>query len=493
MKNIKYSILFAAVLSLSSCSNFLEEQPDNRTVIDSNEKIGELLAGAYPEATYIPFLEAMSDNAGDKSALAPVQTLSNSQAYRWEVVEEDQQDTPNYYWQSAYQAIAASNHALEAIEKRGNLAEDLPYKGEALVARAYNHFVLVSLFSQRYNPDRSYYDKGIPYVDQPEKEVYGNYERGTVEEVYEKIERDLEEGLNYISDQVYSVPEYHFTRAAAFAFASRFYLHKGDWNKVIEYSNRALGNSPANYLRDWEYYTTLDYKGIEAAYTKYDEPANFLLSEAISTWGRYAGLERFGMTVDIRDEIFPTANVSGGQFLFRIYGGETTLNIPKYKEHFKRVSLNATTGIPYIMAPLFTAEEVLFNRAEAYTMLEQYSLAIAEVNTYLSKRVANYNRDIHTVGEDSFENYYRNYAPSVKPYYNINLKQAAFLKGIIDLKRKEYIQEGLRWFDIKRFDIEISRKDQNGNQIDVLKQDDLRRAIQIPQFAQATGIEGNPR
>lgn len=493
MKNIKYSILFAVVLSLSSCTDFLEEQPDNRTVIDSNEKIGELLVGAYPEASYMPFLEAMTDNAGDKSALAPVQSLINLQAYKWEVVEEDQQDTPNFYWQSAYQAIAASNHALEAIEKRGNLAEDLPYKGEALVARAYNHFMLVSLFSQRFNPNRSYYDKGIPYVEESEKVVYGNYERGNVEDVYIKIEHDLQEGLQYISDQVYEVPEYHFTREAAFAFASRFYLHKGDWNKVIEYSNRALGNNPAQYLRDWEYYITLDYYGIEAAYTRYDEPANFLLSESISTWGRFAGLERFGMTVDIRDEVFPIANVSGGQFLFRIYGGETTLNIPKYKEHFKRVSLNATTGIPYIMAPLFTAEEVLFNRAEAYTMLEQYNLAIADVNTYLSKRVANYNQAVHTVSETAFQNYYKYYAPSINPYYTIDLKQTAFLKGIIDLKRKEYIQEGLRWFDIKRFNIEISRKDQNGNQIDILKQDDLRRAIQIPQFAQAAGIEANPR
>lgn len=284
MKNIKYSILFSAVLSLSSCSDFLEEMPDDRTVIDSNEKIGELLVGAYPEASYMPFLEAMSDNAGDKSPLAPIQSLINQQAYTWEVVEEDQQDTPNYYWQAAYQAIAASNHALEAIEKRGNQEEDLAYKGEALVARAYNHFMLVSLFSQRYNPNRSYYDKGVPYVEAPEKVVYGDYERGTVEEVYEKIERDLLEGLELISDQVYMVPEYHFTRAAAFTFASRFYLHKGDWNKVVEYSSRAIGSNPAHLLRDWEYYTTLDYYGIEAAYTKYDESANFLLSEAISTY-----------------------------------------------------------------------------------------------------------------------------------------------------------------------------------------------------------------
>ena len=110
---------------------------------------------------------------------------------------------------------------------------------------------------------------------------------------------------------------------------------------------------------------------------------------------------------------------------------------PKYKEHFKRSSLNAMTGVPYIMAPLFTAEEVLLNRAEAYTMLEQYELAVADVNTYLSKRIANYDEAIHSINEYDFETYYFYYPPSLNPFYSINLKQAAFLKEILDLKRKE--------------------------------------------------------
>lgn len=493
MKKTSYIIAMTGFFSLFSCSEYLEQMPDDRTVIDSNEKVGELLVGAYPEASYIPFLEAMSDNAGDKSPLALVQTLSNQQAYQWEVIEQSNQDTPNFYWEQAYRAIAASNHALEAIENRGDLPEDQPYKGEALVARAYNHFMLVNLFSQRYNPNRSYYDLGIPYVEKPEKEVFGDYERGTVEDVYAKIERDLLAGLELISDQAYEVPEYHFTRQAAFAFASRFFLNKGDWNQVINYSNRALGTDPTFLLRDWEYYITLDYLGIEAAYTRFDEPANLLLSEAISTWGRYAGLNRYGMTTAIRDEIFPALNVARGQWLYRIYGGETTLNLPKYKEHFKLTSINATTGIPYIMAPLFTAEEVLFNRAEAYVMLGQYENAIKDINDFLSKRIANYNEASNLVTESEFESFYQFYPPELNPFYELDMKQESFLKGILDLKRKEFIQEGMRWFDVKRFNIVLTRKDQSGQVINRLAEDDLRRAIQIPQAAQAAGITANPR
>ncbi len=493
MKKNKYTLLLLTLLSLFSCSDFLEEMPDDRTIIDSTEKIGELLVTAYPEASYIPFLEAMSDNAGDKSSLALVQALTNQQAYNWEVIEENNQDTPNFYWEMAYKAIAATNHALEAIEKRGDIKEDLPYKGEALIARAYNHFILVNLFSQRYNPNRSYYDLGIPYVEKPETVVFGDYERGTVEDVYIKIERDLVEGLELISDQSYEVPQYHFTKKAAFAFASRFYLYKSEWNKVIEYSNKALGTNPVNSLRDWQNYVTLDYYGIEAAYTRYDEAANFLLSEAISTWGRYQGLYRFGLTPALRDEIYPNANVAKGALLYRIFGNETTLNIPKYKEHFKLSSINASTGVPYIMASLFSAEETLFNRAEAYIMLEQYDNAIADVNTFFSKRINNYDASANYVSESDFEEFYQYYQPNLSPFYTINMKQLTFLKGILDLKRKEFVQEGQRWFDIKRFNIEITRKDENGIITNTLKADDLRRAIQIPQGAQAAGITANPR
>lgn len=493
MKKTPFILLIAALFSLYSCSEYLEQMPDDRTVIDSTEKIGELLVGAYPEASYIPFLEAMSDNAGDKSPLAPVQTLTNQQAYNWEVIEQSNQDTPNFYWEQAYRAISATNHALEAIAERGERPEDRAFKGEALVARAYNHFMLVSLFSQRYNPNRSYYDLGIPYVEEAEKVVFGDYERGTVEEVYAKIERDLQAGLELISDQVYEVPEYHFTRQAAFAFASRFYLNKGEWDKVVEYSSRALGSDPTFLLRDWEYYNTLDYYGMEAAYTRYDEPANLLLSEAISTWGRYAGLNRYGMTVELRDEIFPASNVANGQWIYRIYGGETTLNIPKYKEHFKLTSINATTGVPYIMAPLFTAEEVLFNRAEAYVMLGQYEEAVADINDFLSKRIVNYSEASNLINVSDFETYYQFFAPSLAPFYEVDMQQQSFLKGILDLKRKEFIQEGMRWFDVKRFNIVVERRDQEGNVTDTLEEDDLRRAVQIPQAAQAAGITANPR
>ena len=54
-KYIKFIPSLLLVL-IFSCDDVLSEVPDNRTEINSAEKISELLVGAYPEVGYVPFL-----------------------------------------------------------------------------------------------------------------------------------------------------------------------------------------------------------------------------------------------------------------------------------------------------------------------------------------------------------------------------------------------------------------------------------------------------
>jgi hypothetical protein len=104
---------------VSGCEDFLSKVPDNRTILDSKEKIAELLVTAYPEGNYIPFCEAMSDNVEDNPTQS--QDARNTDPYFWRNVNATAQDTPENYWNSCYTAIAAANHALRAIEQAGNL------------------------------------------------------------------------------------------------------------------------------------------------------------------------------------------------------------------------------------------------------------------------------------------------------------------------------------------------------------------------------------
>ena len=115
---------------------------------------------------------------------------------------------------------------------------------------------------------------------------------GTLEEVYRKVERDLLEGVELISDDGYSVPKYHFTRKAAYAFAARFYLYymKPDFSncdRVIDFATRVLGSNPDDLLRDWEALSNLSVNGnVQAdAYIASSNEANLLISSTVSNWG----------------------------------------------------------------------------------------------------------------------------------------------------------------------------------------------------------------
>ncbi len=61
----------------------------------------------------------------------------------------------------------------------------------------------------------------------------------------------MEEGLQLIDDNNYTVPKYHFNRKAAYAFAARFYLYHQKYDQAIECANIALGDNAALVTRDW--------------------------------------------------------------------------------------------------------------------------------------------------------------------------------------------------------------------------------------------------
>ena len=156
---------------------------------------------------------------------------------------------------TAYKTIASANAALQAIEDLGGATTPQlqAAKGEALLCRAYNHFMLVNYFCMAYNSETSTSDLGMPYSTSPETELRPEYERGTVAEDYARMEADIVEGLPLINDQYYSVPKYHFNQKAAYAFASRFYLYYEKWDKCIEYADKCLGDNPASQGRQCIY------------------------------------------------------------------------------------------------------------------------------------------------------------------------------------------------------------------------------------------------
>ncbi len=488
MKKLLYLFVAAVVLVGTGCKKYLDKEPDNRTTVTTPEQIAQLLTTAYPQANYIPFCEAMSDNAEDKVSTGTGYDFMdkiNRESFRYEVVEVslDEGDHPDSYWNACYKAIAAANQALEYIRLSGDTAALRAHKGEALLARAYAHFMLVTLFAEVYDPQNAPSLPGVPYETEPEKVTFKNYERGTVASVYENIERDLLEGLPLINDAIYgNAPRFHFNRRAANAFAARFYMFKREFDKVITYATAALGNSPVENLRPWNStLTNLQYLELQAEYTKSTTPGNLLLQEAESIWGRSYASARYGMGNQVVNELFSTENVTGGFFAYDVYGANPEFyNIPKFYEHFVRENINANSGRAFNTIPLLTGEEVLLNRAEAYLWLNNTNAALEDLNIFASRNIDDYNASAHRITSSKCVNYYGTSASN------------AILFAILDFKRAFFVHEGMRWFDILRLRIPVVHITQDGEIIQ-LQGNDPRRVLQIPVLAQQAGLEPNPR
>ncbi|WP_353721720.1 RagB/SusD family nutrient uptake outer membrane protein [Dyadobacter sp. 676] len=394
-------------------------------------------------------------------------------------------DSPDLYWAECYRAISVANEALDIISKVSNPEEYNAQKGEALLARAYAHFMLVNYYCKFFDPQQPNDSPGIPYVTVPENVVIKQYERGTVASVYQNIEKDLLEGLPLISDGVYTVPKYHFNIAAANAFASRFYLVKKDYQKVLQYANAAFpSNNFGENLRPWNTtYASMSPAELFNTYSRATQNANLLLVETASNYGRYVANYRYGMTYAKWQEISASEQIIAGNasWVFPLYyRGDNNYFIPKLTEYFVRESVNAEIGLPYVMLPIFTVEEVLFNRIEANAYLNNTTACLTDLNTYISKRVANYDPSQHKVTASSMSNYFRG-----------NLR-SNIINTVLAFKRVEFVQEGMRWFDIQRYNATVSHTTRAGSVI-TIPAGDNRRVLQIPQTAALSGIQQNPR
>ncbi len=482
MKNI-YNMRFyllALVLFATSCSDFLSETPDNRLRLDSYDKIAELVANAYPGASPI-FVETMSDNVGPDPANSEDRDIT--MAYKWQEVTSIGQDTPTYYWTACYLAIAHANQALVALDELPvtNIDRCNAIRGEALACRAYAHFMLVNIFAKHYNESTAATDLGIVFMTDPETTLLAQYERNTVGETYQLIEADIQEALKLVSNIYYkNSGKYHFTREALYGLASRFYLYKGDWENCVKYSTELLGGGyNAAYVRDNK--TVL--KGpspepIARQYTAPKEKSNLLLIRqevGVAYWAAVG----YRLVLDIIDEI----ELSDDDLRFKTlygYSGRKSRFIPKFeRELMRKLSVTSSSGFPYNAAVVLKGEEVVLNRIEAYIKLNQLDAAESNFNSYILSVYDN------AINFATLQQFYAGNYPDLSP-------QDLMIKMVLDERRREFIEENLRWFDIKRYGLTVTHVDTRG-QTDVLTADDFRKVVQIPQSAiEVGGLKPNP-
>lgn len=491
MKRIKIILGLIALVGLQSCSEFLSEVPDNRTELDSPEKISELLVFAYPQTNYMYFTEMMSDNVGDSKRTDHTE-LDNTAYYRFEDFELDEYDSPTWYWRSCYEAIAHANQALDAIEKLGNPKSLDSQRGEALLARAYAHFMLISIFSEAYDPATADSKLGVPYMKEIETNLIVNYKRNTIAEVVSLIEEDILAGIDIVGSK-HKQPKYHFTPSAAKAFATKFYTYIGEWDKVLDYSSN-LGDAPVKKLRDLNTYIELPFGSQSIKYASKEETSNLLLGSGPSIHERNISRKRFGMTANIRGA-FVSKNPFSKEwaYIFVGYNGFGISFPNKFEEYFKYSNASAGIGTPFHTFVLLSNDDMYLNRIEAVVMkgdLDRAARMMAVFAKHKTKNVVD--SDLTKLSVDWVK---RNYSggDEYKPFYSLTPDQRVFVKAIAEFRRRELASEGARFFDIKRYNIPVDHNLAVEGETVKLEAQDVRKAIQLPKSVFQYGVEANPR
>ena len=561
---LRYKIFFIAIalIGLSSCKDFLEKVPDTRVYLQNLDQLQQLLVTAYTQHNIAALGELSSDNVIDTNSPSEDGMRYNyssynqydEQIYAWQDVTLDisDSDTPSGIWSACYSSIAAANAVLAKLDEFNEAGEIEgepissadknrmdAIKGEALMIRAYHHYLLAQVFCMPYRgASISATLPGIPYATSPETELDPKYDRGTLQQTYDNIEKDMLEGLKLVTDDYYEVPKYHFNIAASHAFAARFYTVKREYDKVIEHCNAAFkGGDPSTMRNDFWDKDFYELDNGARYYTSVDRPGNFMMIDTYSTWLRRWGNRFWTAREGLRGSIggpgpsWENCKFSHGSgkdkeewammpcFMNSFLSSSSH---PEYGaifmgncwEQFEYTDKIAGIGYVHMIRPEFTSQETMLLRAEANLFLGNIAEAFDDLYLWnhehlLLDSTANYNmveltKDLiikfyntdyqRRRAYDKFgimkEFHIDEVCPSDK--YHMTPEIEPYMQCLQHFRRIQMIHMGNRWFDIKRFGFSITHK-MGISDVYTLQVLDPRYAIQIPNEVIGAGLKPNER
>ncbi len=473
MKQIRLRhILHVAIMGvlLLACEKQLSTDPQDRIVPSTVEDFKQILPGGLPGVYHI-FTELMTDNVEAKNYTEhnnPNTYSQWSKTYLWiDQPASDEPSSPESLWRWSYGDIYKLNYIINNVmEAEGDSALAASLKGEALITRAYSHFMLVNTFARHYDPGTAATDPGVPIALEALDAGFHHFKRDKVQDVYDRIEKDMDEGISLLNENLIEQPKYHFTLASTYAFYAKIKLFKGEWEKALEYAERSWALNS----------TMIDHND----FPNPEEDEAFLLDVHSDNYFT----DKSENILMLRSGFFAVNNPRSG------YYANSFVNI--YEENDLRWEHNfAITNVTHpnltnikisrsyqqYNYPLFRTEEVLLMMAEAKARMggaENRASAIKDLNDLRRKRFRPKYFVPHSFGDFNSDE---------------DLVEEVLLE-----RRKELCFEGHRWYDLRRNGYPEITHNFNGIEYK-LKENDLRYVIQIPEpeLMNNPSIEKNPR
>lgn len=399
-KKMKKIILLFLGLTFLSCDKFLDIQPKGKVIPETTEDFRRLLNSGYKE---YPNYKGLTSLRSDEFILNENSddAVTYHRAFSWEASASASQ-TVDYSYGDFYKSIFYANQTIiQGSQKMPNSAEKNQILAEAYALRAYNYFGLVTMYAKPYDSSSWGSDLAVPIS--LEVDLEKDYKKSTTKEVYEQIFRDLQmaESLMQIEFQQ-GEDNFKFSKVSLFALASRVYLHTENWDKSLEMSEKALSIKS----------TLLDLNVSAEIPSKYNSEESLLALEP--TFVR----EMISATF-ISPEIISLYNPTD-DLRFSLYFEDRSGNFRARKQGEKEFRCS------------FRTSELYLNKAEALSRKSSLSEAKQVFLEFLKMR----------------------YTPS--GFSNLQNRINGFsaeelLQEIFSERAKEFIIEGHRWFDLRRF------------------------------------------
>ncbi|TCC92539.1 RagB/SusD family nutrient uptake outer membrane protein [Pedobacter hiemivivus] len=414
-RNILILLLLSAILPVSSCKKFLEEQSQTDIIPRSASALNEMILGSSGSAMDVG-IRFLDDDMVHDNTLVAKGLVYDSYTWQPEIITKSG-GSGSMQWTNLYPKILVSNLVLDYAPKvTGTPAEIENVSGQAYLLRAFNYFQLVNFYAKPYtdklsNPDQ---DPGVPLMLASGLSFEGK-SRNTVAEVYKQILEDLDKGTELMERSGKNTSLYRINHLAGYLLSSRVQLYMGNWEKVIEAATNVLNRkSDLMNLNTWG---GADQNNKPIIGTQNQEVVWVYGSphEAVFPTGQQNEAYQYTLSNDLLSS-YETGDLRASIYI-------------KNKRSMKR----PIVGIAKV-AQAFRISEALLNRAEAHAQLNKLGqtqhglLALNDLNTLRKKRFTtdSYHDLVSTDADDLLQKCYEE-------------------------KRREFFgEECHRWFDLRR-------------------------------------------
>lgn len=438
MKRYKYLALgLALALGVSSCSLDTEiyDQKEDTEAYKTLTDIKSHLTGAYYWTGYYSFLGNYAVALGDFAADISTGSSSSGHFYSYSSFTfADTEEELEYVWETGYKIITGTtetiNKADEMLENGAITDEEMPdaysYIAQCYALKALTNYYLVNLFALPYSAENKS-SLGVIVIDKDIPEKLSAVKRGTVEETYTQIKKDItsaEEAFEKAGDKA-ELSAYYMGPMGLQALKARVFMALG------EYSTAETAAKLAITLKGSGDGTATDTKPGDADY--------------ISMWGSVAVSDEDIFTIKKSDSDNLSANALNT--LYGSYYGTIQNNvIAKIGENDVRSSLlrdgdgGGTSLIKYDGAASQAVTNIpVFRKSEMSLIIAECEArvgTIAEAQNYLMYTAK---RDADITSTDDL--------PSTAD---------ELLEFIAEERVREFFGEGHRFFDARRMGLKIS-------------------------------------